>query len=139
MWRESYEVEQCRYAVTEPRLRHAVQPAVQLKKLGRGKPVIEAKVFGKKANLAARLHVARGSAQDLGLSAGRKHQAEQHFDGGALAGAVRSEEAEHLTPRHFQGEVSDRYLVAEDLAESAGSDREISRRAHHVRLSITST
>ena len=106
---------------------------MQFEQFDRGKPIVEAKVLGKKANPAARSYVARGAAQNLSLSAGGKHQTKQHFDGRALACAIGAQETENLAPRDFEGEVSDRHFAAEYFAKSAGADGEIGGSAHRCR------
>ena len=89
---------------------------MQFEQLRCSQPIIKAEVFGKKTNFATCADVARGTAKNLRLAARGEYQAQQHFHRGALAGAVRPQETEHLTPSHLQSEVSDRHLAAEDFA-----------------------
>ncbi len=52
-------------------------------------------------------------AVDGGPARTRRHQAEQHAQGGGLAGAVRAEEADHVAPLDREGEPVDGDQVPE--------------------------
>src|SRR6516165_8921285 len=94
MSRESDEVEEGGNAVAELRGCEPAEAAVKRKEFGGGQPVVEAEVFGEEADLATDLDAREGLIEDLGLAGTGFDEAEHHLDGGALAGAIRAEEAE---------------------------------------------
>src|SRR2546430_4697943 len=81
---------------------HAVEAAMQPEKLGGREPVVKAEVLGQEADLAAGLDVSNRMAEEQGVPGGRRHQAEQHFDRGALARSIRAQEPEDLTATHLE-------------------------------------
>src|SRR5262245_11302036 len=113
-------------------MRHAREPTVHCEELCRSEPVVEAKMFGKKTNLAACLDVAHRPAKNLRLAACREHQAEQHFYRGTLPCAIWSQEAEDLTPRNIEREVSDCHFAAVHLAQPTCTYGKVRRSAHHL-------
>src|SRR5262249_30325127 len=95
-------------------------------KLAPSEPLLKAKVLGQKSDARPSLPVAERLPENEGVASGRPREAEQHLHRRRLPGAVRTEEAEDLTPTHGQGEVVDCKLLAEPLPQSACVDREIS-------------
>ena len=63
-----------------------------------------------------------GMALDRGLSFRRAEQAGEHLDRGALAGAVRTQEAEEAAPGHPEGDVVHGGPAPKDLGEVADDD-----------------
>ena len=102
---------------------------MQLQKLCRGEPIVEAKMFRKKTNSAASLDVADRTAKNLRLAACGQNQAQQHFHRGALTRTIRSQEAEDLTPGNIEGEVSDCHFAPENFAQPVGAYGKVGRSA----------
>ena len=96
---------------------HAAEPAVKFEKLCRGEPLIEAKIFRKKSNFAADLHVPGRLPEDEGLAAARIHQPQQHLDGRALAGAVGTEKPKNFAAAYAQRQIPHSDLVAKGFAQ----------------------
>jgi hypothetical protein len=59
------------------------------------------------------------------LAAGRLYQAEKHFDGGAFAGAIGTQEAEDFTATDLEREATDGDLRAELFAKADGFDGQV--------------
>ena len=57
---KTYKIKQRRDAPTQIIPRHSAQAPMQVEKFGRGQPIVETEMLGKKANFAARLDVANG-------------------------------------------------------------------------------
>ena len=64
---------------------------------------------------------------------GGLHQPEQHVQRGGLAGAVRTEQAEHLAPAHLEGDAREGGRVREALHELAHADGGLGGRERHGR------
>src|SRR5215469_6744996 len=109
---------------------NAIQPSVQFEKFGRGEPIVETEVLGKKPYLPPRFHITGGTTKYLGLAARRKHQPQHHFYRRAFARPVWSQETENLTPRYLQGEISDGDLAAENLPQCARTDGQVEGSVH---------
>src|SRR6185437_13294210 len=62
-------------------------------------------------------------AEQAYLAGVRAQEAEQHADGGGLAGAVRAEEAVHLAPLHPQIQAVEGARAPEVLAQPGDLDR----------------
>src|SRR5690606_11771075 len=60
-----------------------------------------------------------------GLALARREEADQHLDRGGLAGAVGTEEAEHLAGCDGEGEVVDGGEAPESAGEAADRDRRV--------------
>lgn len=86
------------------------------------KPVVEAKIFGEKANFTANLNTREGAAEDFSIAAGGFYESEQHLDRGAFAGAIGSEESKDFAAPDLQGESTHGDLIAEYFAEAVGID-----------------
>src|ERR1019366_687974 len=69
--RESHQLDHGGNAFAKFRGRHAAEPAMQLQELRSGEPVVESKVFGKKSDAAADLHISHRRPQYVGVAAGR--------------------------------------------------------------------
>ena len=63
-------------------------------------------------------------AVDAHLARVRPRQADEHVDGGGLAGAVRTEKAKQLAAVHVEIQSLDRLHLAEPLAQAAHADGE---------------
>jgi hypothetical protein len=74
----------------------AVEPRVQIQKLRAVQPVVEAEVLRQEAHARSGLRIANRLAQQPRLAARRLRQAQQHFDRGRFARAVRAKKAEHF-------------------------------------------
>ncbi len=75
------------------------------------------------------LPVAERRAEQRAVAAARLHQSQEHLHRCRLAGAVRSEKAEHLAATDVERQVGDRERAAELLARDPGSrSRHPSRR-----------
>ena len=86
---------------------------MQGQELPGGQPILEAKVFGQKADACPRSAVSERGSQQGGFAGGGRDQAHQHLDRGGLAGSVRSQESKHLTLLDLQGEAFYSGVVAE--------------------------
>ena len=93
---------------------------MEAQQLAAPQPLVEGEVLGQVADAGAGPRRADRRAEQPPAARGRVDEAEQHLDRGRLARPVRAQEAEDLTPRHGQGEVPDRDLGAEVLAERLG-------------------
>src|SRR5205823_9603752 len=98
--------------------------------LRRRQPIVEAEMFGKKANFPSCLDVTDRAPEDLRLAAGGKYQAQQHFYRRALACAVRAQKTENLTPGNIEREVSDCHFAAEDFAQPTSVYGKVRRLGH---------
>jgi hypothetical protein len=94
-----------------------------VKKFRGRQPFVKTKIFRQEADLSPDLDIARRLAQHKGLATGGRGKAKKHFDGSALACAVRAEESEYLAPAHRQGQVTHRDFVAENLVQVLCLDR----------------
>ena len=85
------------------------QPRGIAQVLGGREIVVEADLVGQIADLALHLQrlAHRIMAEHAGLPVRDVAQAEQHQDGGGLAGAVRTEQPENLTARHLERDAFD--------------------------------
>src|SRR5450759_1010404 len=115
--RDANELEHLRNPSTQSAGGHAAQSSVQMEELRGGEPVVKPKVLWQKANLPARINVARGRAEHLGVAARWSYQAEEHLDRRALARAVGPEKAEDLTAIHRQRQTVNRDARSEHLAK----------------------
>jgi len=120
MRREGNKIDVSGNTVAELGCGEAAKTTVEGEELGRGEPVVEAEVFGKKTNFAANFYVGNGEAENLRVAAGGFDEAEEHFDGGAFAGAVGAEKAEDFTTANLQRKPADGDLRAELFAKAAG-------------------
>ena len=84
---------------------------------------LEAEQLGEISDLPPRLAIAQRRAEHQRLAPGGTRQPEQELDHRGLARAVRSEEAEDLSPLHRHRQRVNRERVAEPLAQSDGVDR----------------
>src|SRR5262249_31670096 len=66
-------------------------------------------------------------AEDAGRAARRLQEAQDHADGGGLAGAVAADEAEDAAPWHAEREAVHGALVAEEPGQPAGPDDGVGR------------
>src|SRR5262249_4373097 len=73
--------------------------------------LVERRVLGQVADAAPRLDrlLVDVVAADLRAAARRRQVRGEDLHGGGLAGAVRADEAEHLTGAHFEGDRVDRW------------------------------
>src|ERR1019366_5457530 len=80
------------------------------------------------ADEIARTHVAcvEGLSEQQRLALGGRQQACQHFHGGGLAAAVRTEEAEDLAPLDHEVHPVDCREITETAGQFAGSDDRLS-------------
>ena len=78
-----------------------------------GQPVLEAEVFGQKADAGTRGAVSEWSTQQESPAGGGRDQSHQHLDRGGLARPVGSQESKHLTLLDLQGEAFYCGVVAE--------------------------
>lgn len=113
---EPYEVDEGGNAVAQTAGRHSRQAPVQFEEFGGSKPFVEAEIFREETDFAAHRHVVRGSAEDIGLAAGRLHQAQQNLNGGAFPGTVWSQETKYFAAPHVERQISYGHLAAENLA-----------------------
>ena len=98
--------------------------------------LVEVGLFGQVADSLVLGDVGRRLAEDEGIALGREEQAEQEFDRGGLARAVRSEQAEDLASfdlevERFEGlDLGAAPEVAVDLGEVAGLDDDVAIHQH---------
>ena len=94
---------------------------------------MEAEVLGKVADAPSGFCIASRLAEDARLTTRRRNQAEQDLDGGRLAGAIRAEEAKHLSGLDDEVQPVKRYLAAVLLAKrdrlDCGRQRSVSQRS----------
>ncbi len=91
--------------------------------LARGQPGLVAEQLGQIAHAASRLAVADRAAEDLARPCRRPREPEEELDRRGLAGAVGTEEAEHLARVDAEVEVVEGDGPAVDLAQAMGLDR----------------
>ena len=100
-----------------------IQRGHEAQRVATGHPVVEARILGEVADLAA---VARAGAdrdaRDGGRAAGRGGQAGEELDGRRLAGAVGAEEAVDGAGRHVQAEVGQRRHAGVVLGQAGRGD-----------------
>ena len=97
-----------------------------------GQPVVETKIFGEEADLAADFDVCIRMAEDLRLAAGGLDEGEKHFDGGAFAGAVGAEETKDFAATDLERKTTNRHLGAELFAKADGFDGQVIGRRQRV-------
>src|SRR5690242_145664 len=119
---------------------------MQSQQFGRGKPFIELEMFRQESDFAARLHIACGRAENLGLTARRAHEPEEHFDRRALSRAIRPKEPEDRSARHGEGKRSHRNFLPILLSKivcfdccSAGQNDLLERKRSKLRVEIYCT
>ena len=97
-------------------------------------PLVEAEVLGKEADSSPRPSITQRGAEQLSRAPVGAGEAQQHLHRRCLAGAVGTEEAEDLSPRHAQGEVADSRSSTERFVQSPGLD---GRSAHESDSAIS--
>ena len=90
---------------------------MQIEKFGSSEPIVEAEIFGKKTDFAADFDGRKWLTEDLRVAASGFHESQKHFDGSALARAVRSKETEDFAATHLEGEAADGDLAPENFAK----------------------
>ena len=90
---------------------HTAETSVELEKLHRGQPVVEAEVLGKEAYFCQHRSCADRLPEQLRRAAGRLHQSQQHLDRSAFSRAVGAEKSENLSAPHFQGQAPNGQVV----------------------------
>jgi len=78
---------------------------------------VQAKVLGQEADLPSTPHVLQRVSRNHGLPGGRVDEADQHFNQGALAGAIGAKEPENLSLLHGEADVSAGCLLTVDLGK----------------------
>ena len=99
-----------------------VQSGEELEVLGDGETQVEAGILGHHRDPLADLDAVRRverQPRDAGGTGGRGDQRGEHADGCRLAGAVRAEEAEHLTGADAEGDIIDRDAAHRTASSSA--------------------
>jgi hypothetical protein len=103
--------------------------------------VVETDLVGHVADAALDLErlAQRIEARDAGAPRCRLGQAEQHQDGGGLAGAVRAEQSEHFALFDRKVEMIDRDRPAIGLGELLGNDDRVAHRRPNLPTAPTRT
>ena len=91
----------------------------------RGQPFLIPEKFGKIADVAPHVEVARQCAQNASFTRRRPRETEQQLDRRRLAGAVWSEETEDLSARHRHGEARERSHGPVVFRERVGANRRV--------------
>ncbi len=66
-------------------------------------------------------------AEDFSATGGRPHQAQEHANGGGLAGSVRTDQTRDHPPGNKYGEIRDGLTGSKALAQPACLDRHVGR------------
>ena len=98
------------------------QADVEGQHLGRAQPRLVPEELRQVADAGARGRVGRGPPEEHHLARVGADQAEEHLDHRGLAGAVRTEQPDHLAAAHLQGHVLDRLPPAVPLAQARAPD-----------------
>jgi hypothetical protein len=122
---EADEIEISGNTVAELGRSDSAEAAMKREEFGGGQPVVETKLLRKETDLAANFDARKGVIQDLGVTATRLDEAEQHLDGGAFAGAIRAEEPEDFAAADLKRKAANGDLGAEDLAKAMGFDGQV--------------
>src|ERR1041384_1323189 len=84
--------------------------------------LVEAALLGEVADARREVAARRLAAEERDPALVGRQNVEHHPDGGALAGAVGSEQAEDAACRHFHGEIVDRGVTGEALGDALHPD-----------------
>jgi hypothetical protein len=115
------------------RAREAIDAAEEVEVLADAQIAIEREFLRHVADPAPRRRsgAVEVEAFDEGGAGRRPHQAAHHLEGGGLAGAVGTEQAEHLAAPHGKRNVGDGGEAAEALGQAARLDRDAIPRTLH--------
>jgi len=122
---EADEIEISGNAVAELNRSESAEAAMKCEEFGGGEPVVKTKIFGKETNLATNFDARKRVIEDLGVTASRLDEAEQHLDDGAFAGAIRAEKSKDLAAADLKRKAANGDLGAEDLAKAMGFDGQV--------------
>ena len=122
---EADEIEISGNTVAELGRSESAEAAMKREQFGGGEPVVKAKILRKETDLAANFYARKRVIENLGVTATRFDETEQHLDGGAFAGAIRAEEAEDLAAADLKRKATNGNLGAEDLAKAMGFDGQV--------------
>ena len=117
---ELHPAEQSLQGLLERRAAEAQEAPVEPQQLAAAQPLVKGEVLGQVAHAGTGPRGADRRPEQTAAPRRRVDEAEEHLDRGRLARPVRPQEAEDLAPRHGQGEVPNRDLGAEVLAERLG-------------------
>src|SRR6185436_11451761 len=113
---QSDEREEFPRAVAQQLSAESAEPAEKVERLRAREEFVEVGILRKKADGLAAFHIAAVAPEDERAARGRRDEAEHDLHGGALPGAVRTEEAVHLAGLDGEREVADGrdFSTAED-------------------------
>src|SRR5260221_8065325 len=114
-------LEKRRRPLSNLRIGQAVDATVEPDVLSNGEIRVQAEALAHVADVAPNLQTLRTHIEsgNVRLALGRRQQADEHLDGGRLAGAIGTEKAEYFAGTNVEGDVIDRDERSEPAGEVA--------------------